>query len=264
LGVKNFSLQGYPTTFVESMQKSKQPEVDIFIPCYMDQFGPETGFNMVRILERSGCKVYYNLEQTCCGQPAFNAGYWDSAKEVGEKFLNEFKPGRYVVTPATSCTAAVRTSYSRLFDNSALHNTCKALQKNLYEFTEFYVNILQSPLQDLKFQSRAVWLDTCMGLRDCHIHETPRKILESIAGLEVAEIQEPETCCGFGGFFSVKFEELSVAMAERKVEFALATGAEFLVSNDMGCLMHLDSYIKKNNLPIKPIHLVDLMAKGLR
>jgi L-lactate dehydrogenase complex protein LldE len=244
--------------------KDNRVPVQIMIPCITDQFSPNTGFNMVKLLERAGCKVSYNIEQTCCGQPAYHAGYFDFAKEVGEKFIDEFKAGNYVVSLSSSCTAMVKSDFNALFENTAIHNTCKSLQKNFYEFSDFIVNVLDNPNLGSKLGAKATLLDSCRGLRSCGIHSTPRQMLKQIEGLELIEMHKSEECCGFGGVFSTKFENLSVAMAKEKLEMALDTGAEFLVFTDPGCMMHLESYISKNNLPIRPIHLVDLIVKGIR
>lgn len=234
------------------------------VPCITDQFSPETGYNMVKLLERAGCKVYYNTEQTCCGQPAFHAGYFDAAKEVGEKFLSECKPGRFVVSLSGGCTAMVREDYQKLFENTAMHNPSKQLQKNFFEFSEFMVKVLGNPALNLTLHAKATLLDSCRGMRSCGIKETPRTLLAQIQGLELIEMHQSEECCGFGGVFATRFESLSVALAKEKLEMALDTGAEFLIATDPGCLLHLDSYIRQNHLPIRAIHLVDILAKGIR
>lgn len=236
----------------------------MLVPCFVDQFSPHTGFNTMRLLERAGCTVHYNPEQTCCGLPAYNAGHHDTAKEVGEKFINEYLPGHYVVSPAASCTGMVRNGYTRLFENTAVHNTCKKLQASQYEFSEFVVNVLGNPPLGIRFSTRIAWMDTCQGLRECGIHAAPRQLMSQVEDLEVVEISGQENCCGFGGMFSVMHENLSVHLAAAKVEAALQTGAEFLVSIDPACLMHLEAYIEKNKLPIRTLHLVDLLAKGMR
>jgi len=238
--------------------------VEIMIPCITDQYGPDTGFNMVKLLERVGCKVYYNTEQTCCGQPAFHAGYWDTAKEVGEKFISEWKPGRPVVSLSGSCTAMIRGDYNKLFENTAIHNTSKNLQKQFYEFSEYMVNVLGNPSLGSKLNAKVTLLDSCRGLRTCGIQSTPRQLLQQVEGLELVEMHKADECCGFGGVFSTKFDELSIVMAKEKLELALDTGAEFLVFTDPGCMLHLESYIKHNNIPIRAIHLVDLLVKGIR
>jgi L-lactate dehydrogenase complex protein LldE len=236
--------------------------VQLFIPCFIDQMYPETGFNMVKILEKAGCVVKYNPDQTCCGQPAFNAGYWNEAKAVGQKFLKDFRSYDYIVSPSASCTGFVRNYYSKLFDNSALHNDMKLVQKNLYEFTEFMTEVLHVTDVGATLEGVATYHDSCAGLRECGIKSEPRELLAHVRGLEIREMDQVETCCGFGGTFAAKYEPISSGMADQKLHHALATEAEYLISTDLSCLMHLEGYIKKRGLPIKTMHIADVLASG--
>lgn len=236
--------------------------VHLFIPCFVDQLYPQTGFNLVKVLEKTGCVVNYNTNQTCCGQPAFNAGFWDEARTVGAKFVNDFKEAEYIVGPSASCVGFVRNYYNKLFDNSSLHNEVKDLTGKIYEFSEFLVNVLQVTDLGASLPGKATYHDSCAGLRECKIKLEPRKLLEKVRGLELNEMNEVETCCGFGGTFAVKFEDISVAMGEQKVENALATGAQYLVSTDLSCLMHLQGYIRKKGYALQTMHLADVLASG--
>jgi L-lactate dehydrogenase complex protein LldE len=236
--------------------------VDLFIPCFVDQLYPETGFNMVKVLERCGVGVHYNPEQTCCGQMAFNSGYWDEAKAIGEKFIKEFPNDRPIVGPSASCVGYIRNYYPRLFHNTALHNEYKQVRKNIFEFTDFLVNVLKVKDVGATFPHVVTYHDSCAALREYGIKEEPRALLANVRGLKLVEMKENEVCCGFGGTFSVKFEPISTAMAEQKVEHALETGAEFIVSTDLSCLLHQEAFIKKQNLPIKVIHIADVLAAG--
>ncbi len=238
-------------------------KVEIFIPCFMDQLYPETANNMVAILESLGCEVSYNPNQTCCAQPAFNSGYWDEAKQVAEKFLGYYSAEHYIVSPSGSCTGMVKSYYSELFTNSASHNKCRAVQAKIYEFTDFLTSILKVDLKDLQLKMKATYHDSCGALRECGIKKEPRELLSMINGLELIEMNDVETCCGFGGTFSVKFESISTAMAQQKVNNALATGAEYIISTDSSCLLHVQAYIEKNKLPIKTIHIVDVLAMAM-
>lgn len=243
----------------------KKNKIDIFIPCFVDQCYPETGFNMVKVLEKLGCKVNYNPNQTCCGQPAFNAGFFDDAKEVAVKFLDDFSNDdkHYVVAPSASCVGMVRNSYNQLFDGSARYLDYKKLQKHTYELSEFLINVLKvEKIEGAKLKAKVTYHDSCSGLRECCIKEGPRKLLKNVDGIELLEMKDNEVCCGFGGTFAVKFEPISVGMAEQKVENALATGAEIIVSTDSSCLMQLDGYIQNKKLPIKVMHLADVLASG--
>lgn len=247
-----------------SYQKMKNKiKVDIFIPCFVDQAFPDTAFNMVKVLEKLGCEVHYNPAQTCCGQPAFNAGYFDEARSVGAKFLEDFSSGRYVVAPSASCVGMVRNSYQRLFQNTPYLMQYRKVQNRVFEFTEFLTDILKvDHIEGAKLSARATYHDSCSALRECQIKEGPRKLLAGVAGLELIEMKETSTCCGFGGTFSVKFEAISSAMAEQKIENAVATNAEVIISTDSSCLMHLDGYINHNNKAIKVMHIADVLASG--
>jgi L-lactate dehydrogenase complex protein LldE len=236
--------------------------VDIFIPCFIDQIYPNAGLNMVKVLEKVGCDVNYNPEQTCCGQPAFNAGFWTEAKEVGEKFIKEFQHDRYVVCPSASCVGMIKNYYPEMFHNSALHNEYKQLAKNIHEFSSFLVNVLKVTNVGAKLEGLGTYHDSCAALRECKIKQEPRTLLKNVRGLEIVEMKDTETCCGFGGTFSAKFEPIAVGMGSDKVKNALETGAQYLISTDASCLLHMEGYIKKQNLDLKPMHLADVLASG--
>jgi len=237
--------------------------VDLFIPCFVDQLYPETAFNMVKILEHAGCTVHYNPQQTCCGQPAFNSGFQQEARSIGKKFLKDFTEGNhYIVAPSGSCTGYVRNYYPQLFENSSEINTCKQIGKRLYEFTEFLSDILHITDMGAAFSAKATYHDGCGSLRECGIKDAPRRLLAEVRGLELVEMKECETCCGFGGTFAVKYETISTGMAETKVQSALETGAEYIISADLSCLMHIESYIRQQNQPLKTIHIADVLAAG--
>jgi L-lactate dehydrogenase complex protein LldE len=237
-------------------------KVQIFVPCFVDQLYPQTAMNMVKILEKAGCEVSYNPDQTCCGQPAFNAGFWDEARDVCSKFLKDFDPNATIVGPSASCVGFVKNYYSRLFDNSSVHNEVKAIGQNIYELTDFLVNKLGITNFGAKLQAKATYHDSCAGLRECHIKNEPRKLLANVEGLELTELKDVETCCGFGGTFAVKFGAISAAMGEQKVENALATGAEYLISTDASCLMHLQGYIDGKKYSLKTMHIADVLVSG--
>jgi L-lactate dehydrogenase complex protein LldE len=233
--------------------------VDIFVPCFIDQIYPQTAFNMVKVLEKLEIGVNYNPEQTCCGQVAFNMGFWDHTKCVGEKFIRDFSNDRYIVAPSASCVAMVRNYYPEMFHNSALHNEYKQLQRNIFEFTDFLVNVMNVTDIGATFESKVTFHDSCAALREYGIKEEPRILLKNVRGLELIEMKDSEVCCGFGGTFSVKNEAISTAMGEQKT----LNGAEYMVSTEASCLMHLEGYINKQNLPLKPIHIADILASGL-
>lgn len=237
-------------------------KVELFVPCFIDQLFPETAFNTIKLLERAGCKVTYNPEQTCCGQPAFNAGFWDEAKEVAQKFLDDFSGQNYIVSPSGSCTGMVKGYYGELFTNAVSHNKCKEVQANVIELSDFLINIVKQDNFGAILKGKAVYHDACGALRECGIKAEPRQLLSQVHGLELVEMADCETCCGFGGTFAVKFEPISVAMAQQKVENALAVNAQYIISTDASCLMHIQGYINQHNLPIQTMHLADVLTQG--
>jgi Fe-S oxidoreductase len=236
--------------------------IQLFIPCFVDQLFPETAFNMIRVLEKAGCKVQYNAEQTCCGQPAYNAGFREDAKEVCVKFLKDFSGADYIVSPSASCTGFVRNYYPELFIDSSYKKEVKNAGKRIYEFSEFLVNVLKIENFNASLQGKATYHDSCAALRECKIKTEPRKLLSQVKGLELVEMEDVETCCGFGGSFAVKFESISIAMADQKVNHALKTGAEYMISTDLSCLMHLDGYIRHKGLLLKTLHIADVISSG--
>ena len=238
-------------------------KVDLFIPCFVDQLYPETAFNMVKVLEKFGCEIHYNANQTCCGQPAFTSGFRDEAKAVGKKFLKDFAGAdHYIVSPGGSCTGYVRNYYKELFHNSAEHNDAKKVKMHLFEFTEFLVNVLHVTDVGATLNAKATYHDGCGTLRECGVKNQPRQLLKNVNGLELVEMEEAETCCGFGGTFAINFEPIATGMAYTKVHSAIATGAEYMISTDLSCFMHLDAYIKEQGLKLKSMHIADVLASG--
>ena len=237
-------------------------KVQLFIPCFVDQLYPQTAVNMMKVLEKTGCEVDYNTNQTCCGQPAFNAGFWDEARAVCSKFLKDFDNADYIIAPSASCVGFIRNYYDKILENSAQYKQVKDIRKRIYEFSEFLTDVLKVENVGAVLNIKATYHDSCAALRECKIKEGPRKLLSNVAGLELVEMSDVETCCGFGGTFAVKFDGISVGMADQKATHALATKAEYIISTDLSCLMHLDGYIKGKNFPLKTMHLADVLASG--
>src|SRR5689334_17470602 len=159
-------------------------KVQLFIPCFVDQLYPDTAFNMIRVLEKAGCQVTYNPNQTCCGQPAFNAGFWDEAKVVCSKFLKDFDSAKYIVAPSASCVGFVRNYYQKLFEGSAELNKAKAIGSKIFEFTDFLVNVLNITDFGARLEGKATYHDSCAALRECKIKTEPRLLLSKVAGLQ--------------------------------------------------------------------------------
>jgi L-lactate dehydrogenase complex protein LldE len=235
-------------------------DVQIFIPCFIDQLFPTVGFNMVKVLEKAGCKVSYNANQTCCGQPAYNAGFWGESKDVCSKFIKDFSGADFIVMPSASCTGFIRNYYPKIFENSTNLTDIKALGARTFELSDFLVNVLKITNLGARLKAKATYHDSCAALRECNLKKEPRILLENVKGLELVEMNDVETCCGFGGSFAIKFENISAAMADQKIANAKATGAEYIISTDVSCLMHINGYAQHQNLGISTLHLADVLA----
>lgn len=213
---------------------------------------------MVKVLEKAGCKVHYNPSQTCCGQPAFNSGYRDDARKVACKFMGDLAGDIPIITPSASCAGYIRNYYKDLFPGDT--EKVNQFSVRIKELSEFLVDDLKITELGARLDAKATYHDSCAALRECKIKQAPRKLLEKVEGLELIEMEHCETCCGFGGTFAVKFEAISVAMAQQKVQNAINTGAAYIISTDMSCLMQIDGYIKKHELPIRTMHLADILS----
>ena len=236
-------------------------DVQLFIPCYIDQLYPETGFNTIKILEKVGCTVHYNPKQTCCGQPAFNSGYWKETASFAEKFLNDFNAEMPIISPSGSCSGFIIHHYQKILNGQpellAKHNQMKT---KIFELSDFLVNVLKTENLGARFPHKVTFHDACSALREYGIRDEPRKLLSNVEGLELVEMNESDTCCGFGGTFAVKNNSISSAMVEKKVQNVLDTEAEYVVSTEASCLMNINGYINKHKLAVKGIHLADILA----
>jgi L-lactate dehydrogenase complex protein LldE len=236
--------------------------VQLFVPCFIDQLYPQVAFNTIKVLEKAGCEVKYNANQTCCGQPAFNAGFWGESKDVCTKFVQDFDTADYIVSPSASCTGFVRNNFGKLFENNAFQSPAKKVTNQIFELAEFLVKVLNITDFGAEFNAKVTYHDSCAALRECNIKDEPRKLLAGVKGLELVEMKDTTTCCGFGGSFAVKYDTISVAMADQKIDNAIATEAEYIVSTDTSCLMHLEGRINFNGQAIKIIHLADILSSG--
>lgn len=236
--------------------------VALFITCLVDQFFPQVGECAVEVLRRLGVEVAFNPAQTCCGQPAFNTGYRDEARGVAARLLDLFDDADYVVAPSGSCTTMVRVFYPELFAEDAPRlEKVERLRRRLFEFSEFLVKVLKVEDVGASFHGRVTYHDSCHLLRELGIESEPRRLIRAVRGIDFVEMQDYRLCCGFGGTFSVKFPEVSVAMGEDKIRAATEARAEYLVANDSGCLMHLAGVIHRQGLPVRTMHLAELLAK---
>lgn len=239
-------------------------EIDLFIPCFIDQLYPDTAWKVYHLLEKAGCTVNYNPDQTCCGQAAYNSGYREQARDLAIKFLMDFSGTRPVVCPSASCAGYIRNYFNTLLMGTIYLNAYRKIQPKVFELTDFLVNVMNYTETGSRFQGRVTYHDACAALREYGLKDEPRVLLGQVKGLELVEMKNRDTCCGFGGTFSVKHEPISTAMAAQKVANALETGADYLVSTEMSCLMHLDAYIRKQRLGIRCLHIADVLTFGDR
>lgn len=234
--------------------------VQLFIPCFVDQLYPEVGMHTAAVLEKAGCKVRYNPKQTCCGQPAYNAGFMQEARVVSEKFVSDFSGEEYIVAPSGSCIGYVRSAFDEMFETASCKHEARSVKKRSYELSEFLVDVLKVEDLGAELNGVATYHDACGALRECGIKEGPRRLLSNVKGLELREMKECETCCGFGGTFAVKYEPISIGMAMTKVNSAMEQKADYLISTDISCLMHVDGYIRHAGLKLKTLHLAQVLA----
>jgi len=238
-------------------------KVSLFIPCLTDQFFPQVGISLYKVLRKAGAEVDYPKEQTCCGQPAFNSGYHAEAVELAQRFLNIFRNAQFIVAPSGSCTSMVKMFYPEILDDPGLHELLDEITAKTYEFSDFLVNVMGITDLGVRFPHRVTYHDACHLLRELKVKEAPRDLMRHVRGLELIEMEESENCCGFGGTFSVKYPEISTAMAEDKATAIAKTGAEYVVANDSSCLMQIAGYLSRKGFEAKPLHLADLLGQNL-
>ncbi len=233
-------------------------KVTLFIPCFVDLMYPQVGISMVRILERPGHMVECPHEIACCGQPAFNSGYWDEARTGAVKALNRLKDCEVVVIASGSCGAMLHNFYPQLFAGTPQEKAANDLAQRCYEFSDFLVTRLGVTDLGAKFPARVTFHDGCHGLRELRTHDQPRVLLSQVEGLELIEMKE-KVCCGFGGTFAAKFPMISTAMGEVKCSLAKETAADYIVSNDSSCLMHIQGVLDRQGIKLKTIHLAQVL-----
>jgi L-lactate dehydrogenase complex protein LldE len=234
--------------------------VSLFIPCFVDQMAPRVGLAVATVLERLGQAIDFPAAQTCCGQPSYNSGYWDEAKAVAIRALGVFADAEAVVGPSGSCVAMMRVFYPQLLADTPHETAALDLASRTFEFGEFLVNKLGVTDVGARFPHRVTYHDGCHGLRELRVKEEPRQLLRAVRDLELVECDEPESCCGFGGLFSVKFPMVSTAMAEVKGGSLARTDCDYIVSSDPSCQLQLDGWLAKNGKRPRTIHLAEVLA----
>jgi L-lactate dehydrogenase complex protein LldE len=237
------------------------PRVGLFVTCLVDLYRPSVGFAAIKLLELAGCRVTVPQAQTCCGQPAFNNGDNPHARQLALQVLDAFEEFDYVVGPSGSCMGTIRCHYPELFANDVqLLPRFQALSAKSHELTGFLVDVLGVDSVDAAFDHRVTYHDSCSAQRELGIRNQPRKLLDTVAGLQLSEMQGTEVCCGFGGTFCVKYPEISGRMAADKVDAVIASGADTLLSGDLGCLLNLAGKISREGKSTRVFHVAEVLA----
>lgn len=237
-------------------------KVALFVTCLVDQICPQVGMAAVEVLERAGCEVEFDERQTCCGQPAFNTGYRDEAREFAKRWIGIFESSdaEAIVSPSGSCTAMVR-HFSELFaDDEAWRARAESIASRTYEFTEFLVDVLKTDDVGASFEGKLTWHEACHALRDLGIREAPRRLLANVDGAEIVEHAGSDECCGFGGTFSVKYAEISAAIADRKTENIEESGAAVVTACDASCLMQIGGRLGAKGSKVRALHIAEILA----
>jgi len=236
--------------------------VGLFVTCLVDLMRPRIGFAALKLLEAAGCDVFVPSAQTCCGQPAYNSGDRASARELARKALDEFEGFDYVVVPSGSCGGMIRVHFPDLFpDIPAERERVRKLCERTYELTDFLVNVAKLKALPASFGGTITYHDSCSGLRELGVKDQPRALLARLPGLALKEMEEAETCCGFGGAFAVKFGDISTHIAERKCTNIAASGADAVVLGDLGCMLHIEGRLRRRgDTRTKVLHVAEVLA----
>jgi len=237
--------------------------VSLFVTCLVDVFYPEVGKSVVEILEENGVDVDFPMSQICCGQPAFNSGYQKQSRETAKQLIRSFAKSEYVVAPSGSCVSMIKHYYPKLFeDDPSWRREAEALAKKTFELTDFLVNVLKLTDLDTALQDSATYHHSCHMSRGIEVKEEPLQLLSLVEDLKLKELPYCQDCCGFGGTFAVKMNEISTAMADEKIKQIESTGANLVVGADMGCLMHLDGRMRRTGKSMRVMHIAEVLAKG--
>lgn len=234
--------------------------VDLFIPCFVDQLAPRVGLATAKVLRGLGHEVAFREAQTCCGQPSFNSGHWDVARDAALRALDVFRGAEAVVGPSASCVAMMRKFYPEVLAGHPRAAEAAELASRTFELGEFLVKRLGVTDICARWEGKATYHDGCHGLRELGLRAEARRLLGAVKGLTLVEAEEQETCCGFGGLFSVKFPMISTAMAQVKSDALVRTGADIVVSSDPSCLLQIGGYLGRQGKAVRTLHLAEVLA----
>jgi L-lactate dehydrogenase complex protein LldE len=239
--------------------------IQLFVPCLVEDFRPEIAEATARVLTRAGVRVRYPSGQTCCGQPLYKTGRFDESRDLARRFIDLFSGPDPVVAPSGSCVAMVRKGYQILFeDDRPMLKRARELASRTFELSEFLVRELGVKDTGAKLDGIAAYHDSCQVGRALGLKNEPRELLASVSGLTVKELSRPDACCGFGGAFSVAYPNLSSAITADKIDDIIATGADMAVTAEVSCLMNIDSALEKRGSAIRALHLAEMLDAGVK
>lgn len=240
---------------------NKAPRVGLFVTCLVDLFRPTVGFAAVKLLEDAGCDVYVPMSQTCCGQPAWNSGDKADTAELAIQVIKAFEEFDYIVAPSGSCAGMLKKHYPELFANDPVwKDRANALAAKCFELTSFLTDVLKVDSVAAALTANITYHDSCAGLRELKIKEQPRQLLRSMEGVTLLEMQDSETCCGFGGTFAVKYSDISNAIVTEKAEKIEHSEADLLLAGDMGCLMNMAGKLRRQGSNVEVRHVAEVLA----
>lgn len=238
--------------------------VSLFVTCLVDQISPRVGIATVAVLERLGVEVIFNADQGCCGQPAFNSGYLDEAREVAFATLQlcerELTIADYLVVPSGSCATMFRQHYEELFLDQCERQRAQTIASRVFELSQFLTEVLAVEDVAASYEGRVAYHDSCHLKRDLKIADGPRRLIRAVSGTEAIELEQADKCCGFGGTFSMKFPELSAAIADEKAATVTRCGADTLVACDVSCLLHTERALARRGSSVRCLHIAELLA----
>lgn len=237
------------------------PKVTLFVQCMVDAMAPDAAMGMVGLFDRIGIDTCFPEDQTCCGQPAFNAGYRTASRKAARHFIQVFEDAECIVCPSGSCVAMVKHHYPELFaDEPHWLDRARKVSGKIFELTEFLVDVLKITDVGAVYQGTVTYHDSCHLLRTLGIGRQPRQLLSHVRGLRLVEMAQSDRCCGFGGTFAVKYPDISTALVADKVSRILETGADTVVGCDMGCLLNIEGYLTRMGHPVKVKHIAEVLA----
>lgn len=231
-------------------------DIDVFIPCSINHYAPETGMNMINLLENLDVNINYNPKLLCCGKEAFEAGYWDVARSLGEKFINEISDDKPIVIPSKSCVNMIKKNYPTLFKNSSLHNKIIKISKNTFELTDFLVKKLNISDFNISFPHKCLVLGSCGNDND----QSLKDLISKVRDINLIDDSFKTECCGSGLSFSITNDSISTSMMKEVVDVAIQNKVEYIISAESSCVLQLNAYLKKNSINIKALNIIDLLC----